>query len=138
MLFIDFETNFELKQIIEYAIFDPGHNLLRQKSGEDCSKCLLLDLDDIFCNNETICFWHHFIPTYLALYHGDIYNKIDGRFITLTDAYAVFDGNSKTKYKIDEITSDLLNKEHLGNSTSDAIDLAKCYEELRRRMKSGK
>ena len=88
-------------------------------------------------NNAVIVFWHHFMPIYLAKNHKKIYNDIiKGKFITFTDIYSFYDGVKLSRYKIADITKDLTGNIHKGNAKDDALDLAKSFFELERRVKN--
>ena len=129
LVFVDFETDDLKGEVIEAcAVNENGKVMLNHKKGS-------VDFDGfmrtIVQKGTVIIFWHNFMPIYLSNYKPEIFNSMEGRFLTFVDFYALFDGVKKPRYSIDGITQELTGNYHKGNALSDALDLYSCYQKMR-------
>lgn len=134
-IFIDFETDGLDGKVTEFAALDEFGNVLKTKKVKTKEEFQNLMNDIIKWNGEEniIIFWHNFMSTYLIKYYSDIYNDLQGRYVTFVDAYSIINNSNKTRYSIAKITEDLLNHEHQGNALQDAKDLLDCFNAIRKR-----
>ena len=128
-VFIDFETDGLEGKIIEIAATDKKENIFFQKNPENLNN-FYDDLKKYYKNDFIIIFWHKWMIEYLIKHELNFYNNLSGKSLIFTDIYSFMDKNRHGRYKIDYITSNLINRKHKGNAKDDAIDLKDCYYKL--------
>lgn len=152
-IFVDFETNGLYGEVTEaYALDDNGNCLgyfnIKNKNEEENKEKrrfkfklqkdnnennkLFLNFDsmmEFLCSlNDEIVFWHSYMPAFLCKKYENVYEYLKGNFVCFTDFYAIFDGLKCRRYKIADITENLIQREHQGNAEDDCKDLYECFQ----------
>lgn len=132
-LFLDFETETLEGPITEVCCIDSNDKSQKFNSLEEFFNMFKGTKDkesineDIF-KDKVLVIWHIWHYEYLMKYHPEFLNyTIKSRILIFTNCYALYDGFTKSRYKIAEITKELLGREHQGNALDDCKDLKDCF-----------
>ena len=134
-IFMDFETNGLFGKITEISVIESINN-------DKCTMENFINLKDFlkskfnnreFFKNKILVVWHPWMLQYIAKdkNFNKFYNKIvKSQIIIFSDLYAMKHEFNEKRYKIADMTKELLDSEHNGNAADDCMDLYRCFKKL--------
>ena len=133
-IFMDFETIGLWGKVTEISIVEINNNkttMINFENLKDFLKSKFNNKD--YFNGKILVVWHPWMLEYMSInkkFRNFYDNVIISKIIIFSDLYAMNDNFSEKRYKIADMTRNLIESEHNGNAADDCMDLYKCFKKL--------